>query len=209
MEISTGEKQKGSGSVRQYYADLAQYQFLLVGYDQELESAAQAVAVAHHGSHLDEMRRKRNGKLYGNNFARLQLTAESRPDAILAKFVGSAPACGRQAFAKHRHLNAHVKTMTRETPQPPLSFSYRLCVVAQSSFSISDLSFQPQLAIVLEPKGGPQRHQSPCTNELAFGRAERPPHCCDCAFFFSCLLWQTVLETAFGGGSRVKLRKDT
>jgi hypothetical protein len=50
-------------------------------------------------------------------------------------------------------LNARVKTMTGETPQLPLRFSCRLCVVAQSSLSISDLPFKLQLAIVLERQG--------------------------------------------------------
>jgi hypothetical protein len=45
MEVSDGDKQIGSGSVRQHHADLAQYQFLLVGHDRILESAAQAFAI--------------------------------------------------------------------------------------------------------------------------------------------------------------------
>jgi hypothetical protein len=142
MEASNGEKQKGSGSVRQHHADLMQYQLLLVGHDQKLESAAQAFAITHHGSQFHDVRRERDGKLQGNNFAGLQLTAEGRADAVQAEFAGSAPACGRQAFAKHRQLNAHVKTITGETPQPAVSSGCRWCVVAQSRFSISDLAFK-------------------------------------------------------------------
>jgi hypothetical protein len=80
------------------------------------------------------VRRERNGKLEGNNFTGLQLTAEGSPDAVLAEGAGSAPACSRQAIAEYRHLNARVKTMTRETPV--VTFGCRLCVVAQSRFSI-------------------------------------------------------------------------
>jgi hypothetical protein len=144
MKVSNREEQKGSGGVRQHYADLTQHQLLLVGHNQKLESAAQASAITHHGAHLHDVRRERDGKLQGNNFAGLHLTAECRPDAVLAEFAGSAPACGRQAFAKHRHLNARVKRITEEAPPPvPVSFRFRLCVVAQSSFSISDLRFRP------------------------------------------------------------------
>jgi hypothetical protein len=132
-------KQKSSGSVRQYYADLAQYQPLLTGHDQKLESTAQAFAIAHHGAQLHNVRRERDGKLQGNNFAGLQLTAESRSDAVLAEDTGSAPAYGREAFAKYRHLNAHIKAITGETPL--VSLGCRLRVIAQSRFSVSDLLF--------------------------------------------------------------------
>ena len=188
-------KQKGSGGVRQQYADLAQRQLLLVGHDQKFESAPQAFAITHQGSYLHDVRRDRDGKLEGNNFASLQLTAEGRPDAVVAEFVGSSPVCGRQAFAKHRHLNACVKTITGETPQPPRGFRCRLCGVAQSSFSIADLPFKslisdslflsarrkvdepspavpawPALnssAIVLQRRACPQQHQSACTKEVS------------------------------------------
>src|SRR5882762_4908745 len=168
----SGPKQKSSGGVRQYYADLVQHKLLLVGHNQKFESAAQAFAITHHGSQLHDVRRERNGKFQGNNFAGLQLTAEGRADAVLAEGTGSAPACSRQALAKYRHLNAHVETMTRETPV--VTFGSRLCVGAQSRFSIR-ICFSGQFpaglfslgnwgaaftafAIVLEPKGCPQGH---------------------------------------------------
>ena len=148
MQVN-GPTQKDSGGVRQHDADLVQHQLLLAGHDQKLESAVQAVAITHCGSHLHDVRRDWDGKLQGNNFADLQLTAESRPDAILAEFAGSAPASGRLAFAKHRHLNAYVETIAGETPDPPLSFGGRLCVVAQSSFPIAHPLPSPAFWIVL------------------------------------------------------------
>src|SRR5208282_4020065 len=133
-----GKGKSCSGNVFQYKADLAQYFPVLAAHDQQLESAAQAVAITHRGSHLQDVRRERDGKLQGNNFAGLQLTAEGRPEAVLAEFTGSAPICGRPAFAKYRDLNAHVKTMTGETPQRLMSFGGRVRVIAQSCFSISN-----------------------------------------------------------------------
>ena len=139
-------KTENSGSVRQYHADLAQQQFLLVGHDQKLESAAQTVAITHHRSQLHNVRRERNGKLHGNNFAGLQRTAESRSDAVVAELIGSAPAGGGQAVAKHRHLNAHVKTITGEPPQLRLSFACRwfgwLNPASPFQFSLSKLGLR-------------------------------------------------------------------
>ena len=162
MKIN-GPTQKGSGGVRQHDADLVQHQLLLAGHDQKLESAVQAFAIAHRGSHLHDMRRDRDGKLQGNNFAGLQLTAEGRADAVLAELAASAPASGRPAFAKHRHLNAHVETITGETPEPLLSFGGRWCVDAQSSFSIADPPLKSCLLDCASVQACPQRHQSACT----------------------------------------------
>jgi hypothetical protein len=130
-----GRKQKSSGGVRQHYTDLVQHQLLLAGHNQKFESAAQAFAITHHSSQLHDVRRERDGKLQGNNFAGSQLAAEGSPDAVLAEGTGSAPAGGREAFAKYGHLNARVETIAGETSLA--SFGCRLCVVAQSRFSIS------------------------------------------------------------------------
>jgi hypothetical protein len=78
--------------VRQHHADLVQGQFLLFGQNEKFESAAQSVAIAHHGSQLDDVGLERDGKLEGNDLAGLQFTAEGRANAVLAEFVGSAPA---------------------------------------------------------------------------------------------------------------------
>ncbi len=160
---ANGTTQKGSGGVRQNDADLAQHQLLLAGHDQKLESAVQAVAITHRGSQLHDVRRDWDGKLQGNHFADLQLTAKGRPNAVLAEFAGSAPASGRPAFAKHRHLNPRVETIAGETPYPPLSFGGRLCVVAQSSFSIADPPPKSCLLDCASGHGLPQQHQSACT----------------------------------------------
>src|SRR5271169_5334311 len=82
MKVCQWARRKRSAGVRQHNADLAQQKPLLVGHDQKLESAAQTVAITHHGSNLDDMRRERDGELQGNNFADLQLAAEGRPDAV-------------------------------------------------------------------------------------------------------------------------------
>src|ERR1700688_3138878 len=151
-----GRKQKSSGGVRQHYTDLVQHQLLLAGHNQKFESAAQAFAITHHSSQLHDVRWERDGKLQGNNFAGSQLAAEGSPDAVLAEGTGSAPACGREAFAKYGHLNAHIKAMTGETPL--VSFGCRLCVVAQSRFSISDFGSRLHRRYVCRAEmGGPPR----------------------------------------------------
>ena len=167
-----GPTRKDSGGVRQHHADLVQHPPLLAGHDQKLESAVQAVAITHHGSHLHNVRRDGDGKLEGNNFAGLQLTAEGRPDAVLAEFAGSAPARGRQTFAKYRHLNARVETITGGTPHPPLSFGCRFCVAAQSSFSTSDLSLKSPLRLCFSARvalNGIKVHVPTITRIAAWG----------------------------------------
>ena len=77
-------KPKGLGGVRQHYAHLVECQLLLVGHNQKFESAAQAFAITHHGSQLHDVRRERDVKLQGNNFAGLELTAYGRPNAVLS-----------------------------------------------------------------------------------------------------------------------------
>ena len=136
MKIFKMGKQNRSGSVCQDYADLMQGQLLLLAHYQKLEAAAQAVAITHHSSQLDEVRRERYGELQGDNFAGLQRAAQSCSDAILAELVGAAPAGGDEAFAKHRYLNARVETIAAETPRPLLRFGGRLPVIAQSRFTI-------------------------------------------------------------------------
>ena len=119
----------------------------LLGHDQELESAAQAVVITHDGSHLDDVRGERDGKLQGNNFADPQLAAEGRADAVQTEFAGSAPEVGGNAFAKHRHLDARVEATTGETPLHRLSFGGAWFVVAQSRFSVSDIPLKPNLRL--------------------------------------------------------------
>src|SRR5208337_1149772 len=141
--ISTESAERGSVGVGQHNTGFAQQQPLLFGDDQKLESAAQTVAITHHGSHLDDVRRDGNGKLQGNNFANLQLAAEGRAAAIHTELAGSAPVAGRLAFTKHRHLNARIETTPGETPQPAVSFGCRLFVLVQFSLSISDIFTHP------------------------------------------------------------------
>ena len=107
---------------------------LLLGYDEEFESAAQAVAIADDGAEFHELRRKGDGELQRYDFAGVQLAAEGCADAVLADFVGSAPAGGGCTVAKHRDLDARVKAITGEAAQSPLRFGRRL-----SGGSIDDL----------------------------------------------------------------------
>jgi hypothetical protein len=155
---------------------------VLVGENQKLESAAQAVAITRHGAQLHEVRRKWDGKLQGNNFAGLYLAAEGGPDAILAEFVGSAPAGAGLAFPEDRYLNAHVKTITGETPQAPLCLCCCLCLVAQRRFSISSSLSNPGVAEAYEcGQGGSYLRRlcesigpkSPCL-EIVLHREGRP-----------------------------------
>src|SRR5208283_4035118 len=76
----------------------------------------------HHGPQLDDVGLKGYGKFQRNDFAGVQLTAEGGPDAILAEFIGSAPAGRRQPVTKHRSLYAHVEAITGETAKTPARF---------------------------------------------------------------------------------------
>src|SRR5258708_3840038 len=173
-------KQRNSGSVRQHHADLAQYEPLLAGSDQNLKSIAQAFAIAHDCPQFHDMRREGDGKFQGNNFASLQLAAEGCAEAVLSEGAGSAPACGRQTLTKYRYLNARVETMAGETPTA-LAILIGLWVIDHSKFSSADLLFGSSFptrffsrgemgispAIVLECKGRSQGHQSSCTKEVS------------------------------------------
>jgi hypothetical protein len=156
---------KGSGGIGQHYADLVHNLLLIVGHDQKFESATQALVIAHHRAQLHDVRGERNRKLHRNDLAGLQLTAEGCTDAVLAEFVGSAPACGRQAFAKHRHLDAHVKTITGEAPASPLSVGGGSLGVAQSSISISGLPFKGRFRLCLSAGSVLNVIKGQCTNE--------------------------------------------
>src|SRR5208283_4618502 len=152
------------GGVRQDNANLTQQQPLLLGHNQKLESAAQTFAVTRHSSQLHLVRRERDGKLHGNNFAGLKLAAEGRPDAIQTEFAGSAPARDRLALAEHRHPNAHIKAIARESPHLPWRLGCRWCVVAQFRLSIADAPFTsyPYPAVFLSAgKEGDQPSQLP------------------------------------------------
>src|SRR5208337_5489800 len=97
---------------------------------------------------------------------------EGRPDAVLAELAGSAPARGGQAFAKHRHVNARVKTITGGTPHPPLSFGCRLCLAAQTSFSISDFPLKSPLRLCFSARvalNGIKVHVPKITRIAAWG----------------------------------------
>ncbi len=131
---------EGSGNVCQYHADLAQSQLLFVGHYQEFESAAQSVAVTHQRAQFDDVGSKRYGELQRYNFSSLQFRAESRANAILAEFIDSAPAGRSQTVTKNRDLNARVVAIAGETPRFLMSPGCRLSVIAQSSFSIFDVT---------------------------------------------------------------------
>ena len=109
-------KANGSRGVCQGHADLAQQQPLILAYDQEFETATQAVAITDHSPHLQDARREWNRELEGNNFTGAQFAAKGGADAVFAELVGPAPASSRQAIAKDRHLNARIKTMAGEAP---------------------------------------------------------------------------------------------
>jgi len=79
------------GGIGQNYTNLAHHQSLFIGHDEEFESAAQPIAITHHGSQLHQMGWERDRKFQGNNFASLQLAAEGCAHPIHAKFAGSAP----------------------------------------------------------------------------------------------------------------------
>jgi hypothetical protein len=99
---------------------MVQLVFLFVGEYEKLESAAQAVAVAHHGAQLQATWFDRNGEFQGDNLVVLKTTAKGSSEAILAEFAGVSPAGDRPSFAKHGEVNARIKTVACVTPQPVL-----------------------------------------------------------------------------------------
>jgi hypothetical protein len=140
MEIQSG---KSSGSVGQHDAKLAQNQPLIVGHDQEFESAAEAFVIADDGAQPDDVGREGDGEIQGNDLARLQLTAECGADAVLSKFVGAAPENRGAAFTKDGRLDAGIEAIASKAPQTALrlGFGCGLGVVGQSGISGGDLCF--------------------------------------------------------------------
>jgi hypothetical protein len=120
------EKPKNSRGIGQHYADLVHDPPLFVGHNQKLESVAQPFAISHDGSKPDYVRRQRYGKFERNHFAGLQLAAKSCADAVLSKFIRSAPVGCGHTLAEDRYLNPHVKAITRETALSPLCRCCRL-----------------------------------------------------------------------------------
>ncbi len=68
--------------VGQDYAELAEDQALPFGDNEELESAAETFAVADDGAQLGDVGCDGNGKLEGDDFSGLHLTAECGADAV-------------------------------------------------------------------------------------------------------------------------------
>jgi len=152
---------------------LAEDEALLFGDHEELESAAEAVAITDHGSKLGNVGRDGHREFERYDFSGHHATAQGRADAVEPQFAGPAPIGAGEAIAKDGDLNPDVEAVPGKAPQPFLGSFGRLGLVGQSGSPFRRVCAKSAcncLRLQANPDcpsrgASAQWHQSACTYE--------------------------------------------